>query len=537
MRNRSGSQERGKVSEFSQYTAGVSLRGWRIQWTPALAAAAGGLILALAFPRPDLAPLAWIALIPLIRGVIGTRFRTGFGRGAIFGLCFFGVLLYWTIPALHSHGELPWVASLVVFVLLTGYLSLFPATFGFLLAVLSRKSPEIALLGVPFLWTALEWIRAHLFTGFPWGLLGYTLHEFPALIQDASWSGVYGISFLIAGSNALLAASTARRGKWRWFFPVAALAIPLVIGLVGAWRIPEAAKVTLRIAAVQGNILQDEKWDPQIREKIIDDYLGLTREAIRAGVSMVVWPESSLPVAVAPALSGIRSGDPVRGRLEAAMRGSGTALLVGAVEYGSREGVPVVTNTAQFLPSSGDWAAPYEKVHLVPFVEYIPLKKGLFFLDRLVQGVIADFVPGDGPVLHRAGGIPFATLICYEMVFPHLVRDSNNAGARFLVNITNDGWFGRTSAPYQHFAMSAFRAVENRRWVVRVANTGISGFIDPYGRVQQKTDIMRKELLVGGVVPRDDRTPYSRFGDWFAGLCGMISVGLLIWVTLFRFKR
>lgn len=493
----------------------------------------GALVLLLAYPKPDWTALAWVApalwFVRLLRPPRRRLALSGLG----FGLVFFGGLLYWTVPALRLHGGLSLPASLAAYALLVLYLSLFPALFAVGIGRIAAVHRGLAVGVLPVYWVALEWIRAHLFTGFPWGLLGYTQYRNPAWIQIAACTGVYGVSFLVAGVNALLAGAVVSTGRGRIVWLAAAAAVLIAVPSAGVLVLPPVESGPVRIGVVQGNIRQDRKWEPTDGETILQHYSDLTRQAIEAGARLVVWPEAALPYPLSPA--GAAARDPaamgstsLRRRLELLVRDSPTGLLVGAVEYRSRDGGRAAFNGAQYYSADTGWGKPYDKVQLVPFVEYIPLPRLFFFLKRLAGGTIADFLPGEGVVLHRVGGSDFATAICYEMIFPHRIRDYTRAGARWLVNITNDGWFGESAGPYQHFAMSVFRAVENRRWVIRAANTGISGFIDPYGRIVRTAGLHERQVVVEDVRPRDDATVYHRAGDLFAAACGIMTLGTLL---------
>ena len=508
-----------------------AIPAWPVAATLAILSA---VLLVLSFPKADLSPLAWICMVPWFFAVVQLKPASAFFNGLLFGIVFFGGLLYWTVPAICRYGDLSPFLAVATYLFLILYLAMFPALYALGACRVGIRSLPLFLLFLPVYWVVLEWIRSQIFTGVPWGLLGYSQYRFPLWIQSASIAGVYSVSFLVVFLNSLLAAAVFRKGKDRVFLLLASAGVLLAIPGFGSLAMPDPEIGNLRVATVQGNILQAEKWESGQEEAILDRHLRLTREAIRTGVDLIIWPESSLPFPLTPAPP---SGDESRLRLETIPGLSGTGLLFGAVEYRPGGKYPAAANTAQFLSEQGFWKEPYAKVHLVPFVEYIPMKRFLFFLNRMAKGTIADFTPGKGPVLHSVGSFRFSTAICYEVVFPELIRRYTLSGAEFLVNITNDGWFGRSSGPYQHFAMAVFRAVENRRWLVRAANTGISGFIDPFGRIRRRTRIMETGISVEAISPRSDLTIYHRIGDAFPVGCGIIALGVLLFPGKVRRKN
>jgi apolipoprotein N-acyltransferase len=507
------------------------------------AAAASGLLLAAAYPRPGLSGLGFVALVPLLAGVAGCPPARALLRGFVCGAVFFSALLYWVAGVMTAYGGLPWVAAIPLFLLLVAYLALYPALFAAAVAAAWRRRGALALAASPFLWVALEIVRARLLTGFPWGLLGYSQTANLPLLQTAALGGVYLVSFLVLGVNAALAILALRwrdtaRPPDRPALAAAGILLGLAVAAHGwGWivlgRAPGgAAGEPVPAAAVQANVPQERKWDEASGGVILDDLDRLTRRAAADGARLVVWPESSSPFAIRlPARGGADGREPMvaphdayLGRLRGLAAETGTVLLVGTVDYRVMDGRLRATNSAALVTPGRGLTAVYDKIHLVPFGEYVPMPRILFFVDRLAGGTIADFAPGRGgrPLVTPWGGA--AVFICYEAIFPELVRRLAPEEAVFLINITNDAWFGRSSAPAQHLAMAVVRAVETGRDLLRAANTGISAVVDPRGRVVARAGIGEQAVLHGALTPRRGRTPYARTGDVFAGACAILAL-------------
>ncbi|MGH9749807.1 MAG: apolipoprotein N-acyltransferase, partial [Candidatus Polarisedimenticolia bacterium] len=290
----------------------------------------------------------------------------------------------------------------------------------------------------------------------------------------------------------------------------------------------------LAVAAVQPNVPQDRKWEEGSAARILDDLERLTREAAAGGAVLIAWPESASPYAVSLPLPDPRDGGRAAPhstyveRLEKLVDVTGARLVVGTVDYRMTPRGLRAANSARIVTPGEGLGPAYDKIHLVPFGEYVPLARLLFFVERLAGGAIADFDPGERlePLPTPWGAA--AVFICYEAIFPDLVRRLAGSDATLLVNLTNDAWFGRTSAPYQHLAMAAVRAAELRRPLLRAANTGISALVDPYGRIVARTRLMETAILSGRVTPRSGRTPYARAGDAFAWACAILGALLAL---------
>ena len=392
----------------------------------------------------------------------------------------------------------------------------------------------------PFAWVATELGRTYIFTGFPWVLLGYSQASTLPVAQFASVFGVYGLSGLVASVSAALAFAAVRHllprqrtgsarvsatpGALVTYGPlVLTIALVVGVGLWGAARIGRGDWTsrgdTVMVGLIQGNVDQGDKWDQRRAADIFREYLAMTRRAIGEGAQVVLWPESSTPFY-------FEEDRPGAEQVRAIAREARVPILLGSDQIDRSTPPTRYYNSAFLVRSDGSTGGVYRKIHLVPFGEYVPLKRLLFFAAPLVEAV-SDFSAGDAAVLLPVRGHLVSTAICYEIVYPDLVRRTASAGSELLTTITNDAWFGRTSAPYQHFEQASMRAIENGRYLVRSANTGISGIVDPYGRVLARTDIFQQAVVVGQARFVRERTIYSRIGDVFAYASAILTLVVL----------
>ncbi len=494
----------------------------------------GGL-LALAYPRPDLGLLAFVALVPFFLSLQDIPPSSALLRGYACGAAFFTVLLGWIPRVMVTYGGLPLVLAWLLLLLLVLYLATYFALFALLVSTSWRRLGWLSLAMAPVGWVAFEMARGRLLSGFPWGLLGYSQYRNIPLLQAAAWGGIYAVSFLVAIANAGVALLFARPPAERQRIAGAALILLVALAHVGgAWavRAGERGPVgeEIPVAAIQGNVAQELKWSPGSGTRILSDLIRLTREAGASGARLIVWPESSSPFSFRrPAEAGatgpaVETDEAYVSVVVDLARTLDATLIVGSVDYSAGGGRLRAFNSAFAVDPDGSFRASYDKIHLVPFGEYVPLHRLLFFVDRLAQGTISDFAPGTRAVPLPTVAGPAATFICYEAIFPELVRRLARQGAGLLVNITNDAWFGSTAAPWQHLAMAAVRAAENRRFMVRAANTGISAIIDPYGRIVARTSLMTSAVLRGSLRPRADVTPYAACGDLFSWGCVILTL-------------
>ena len=481
-----------------------------------------GALLASAFPPLDWWPAAFVGLVPLLLATAGQPPARAAWLGFASGIAFALLSIPWVVVTMVRYGQMPWWGAGAVLLALSAYLACYPAAFT--LALSRFPLPPAAFpVGAAALWTALEYLRTYALSGFPWNLLGYSQLPNLPFAQVASVTGVYGVSFLLVLASAALAVpflpGMPRRGAWRVVSAAALLVGAVHAAGIWALRGTDRAAASLQVAVVQGNIEQGLKWTPAALDLTLDTYARLSAQAAQAGAELIVWPETAVPLFL--------RHDPARlAQVRALAESLGRPLLVGAPDW--TVGEPVrLQNSAMLLGPDGRLLAKYDKMHLVPFGEYVPLKSVLFFVDKLATG-IGDFVPGETRTLFRLPGGTFAASICFEVIFPNEVRAAVAGGAEFLVNITNDAWFGRSAAAAQHLRMAAFRALETRRYLARAANTGISAAVDPYGRILASTRLFEEAVLVQGVIPRRDLTPYVRFGDWFAAASSLGAAG---WIT------
>jgi apolipoprotein N-acyltransferase len=485
-----------------------------------------GVLLAAAFPKLGVTLLALVALLPLLIALQaprtprsepvgpGAAFRLGYITGAVFFL----TLLYW-IPFLpRENVTIPFLMIPAVF-LMAAYLALFPAAAAMVAVWLARRGLPLGL-ALPPAWALTEALRGFGTFGFPWGSLGYTFASYPHFIQFAEFTGVWGVTLWVVLVNGLIHLYL----ETPWIRPKVAVFVFLIASVVVPYlhgrtlllhREPRAA---VEVGLVQPNI-GDDKWRLSVRDSVVASVIEITRELGRANAAhppdLYVWPETAVP-------SAIRRNPIHRARVEALVDSLGVPLLAGFPD-GERlpDGSIRYSNSAAlFLPGRGA-VRQYDKRHLVPMSEYFPLP----ILNRHDFGQ-SNFTPGKEPGTFPELEVPFGVLICFESIFPGYARELCRGGARYLVNITNDQWFGDSAAPYQHFEMNVLRCIENRTGMARAANTGISAVIDPYGIPGMRTQTFVRDSLVAPVELRTGLTLYTRWGDWILAVCAA-------WLLLF----
>ncbi len=499
-----------------------------------------GLLLTLSFPKTNLDWLAWIALIPLLTALKDVSAKESFRLGFIAGIAHYLTLAYWLVYTMKVYGQLPLYLCVPLLFLLAAYLGLYVAAFS---ALLNRFCAEPALCFpmIPILWVAGEYLRTFVFSGFPWELLGYSQFEHLYLIQMSDLFGVYGVSFLIALSNSACFLVFLYAGGKKWqgkqiskrvaivCFSVFALLFSMT-WIYGKWRVASvnkaiAASPSMTVAVVQGNIDQMQKWNPAFQVFTVKKYMDLSLSAQKYHPNLVVWPETSAPFY-------FLYNAELTEMLITGVKTANTNFLIGSPAFSQRDNITDYYNRAYLIHPNGAVAGTYDKSHLVPFGEYIPLKKWLPFAGKIVEHV-GDFKPGDAGKTVLLDKYGLGVQICYEIIFPSLARAMVRNDAALLINITNDAWYGKTGAPYQHFSMSVFRAVENKRSLIRSANTGISGFTDPAGRVLATTGLFEDAVLTRSVpLLTQTKTVYTRFGDFLAKGCVIATALLLLFHVL-----
>jgi apolipoprotein N-acyltransferase len=452
----------------------------------------------------------------------GVRF---FFLGGTTGFVGSAITVYWVCGVMAMYGGFqPWL-SVPIGALLWCYLGLFT---GLAMLVTGWAVWRFGVAGIwsaPATWVATEWLRSWLFGGFPWALFGTSQAHVLPVVQLASVTGVYGLSGLLALVSASAAAVTLSRRPRHLGVAAGVLGLLVLIVAGGALRLAgnqlTQSGIPLRVGIVQGSVPEDMKFDPAYRDGIVRRYLALSRQVIGSGAQLVIWPESSTPFffRIESALA-----QPIR-QLAIETRTPfilGTDDLVAATATTPQH----IYNASVALGADGQAHGEYRKMYLAPFGEYVPFKRLLFFVGPLVDAV-SDFTPGTDANVLETGVGAVSTSICYESVYPWLSRAFVQHGSALLGIITNDAWFGTSSAASQHFDQGAIRAVEEGRYVVRAANTGISGVVDPYGRVVMTTPLFTPTAFVADVRLLDGRTVYGRTGDWIAWIALLVTLGLI----------
>lgn len=495
-----------------------------------------GLLVASLFPPFRFEMLAWIALVPLLWVLEGKKPHEAFTLGLVSGLVSFGIIIWWVKISMATYGGLPASLAWLITAVLALYLALYPALFAFCMVRIHAGGSVLTFLLAAPLWVSLELLRAYFMTGFPWALLGYSQYRYLYVIQIADLVGVYGVSFFIVFVNAAI---------WHFFrFPRKApfalvISVSLAVALVWGYgylrlhEVPIETRGEARaVGIVQGNVDQSVKWSPKWRRGILEKMGKLTKELRgrfprdeSTAPPLIVWPE-----AAAPLVYGRHAHE--QKYLRGIAKDSDSHLLFGVLGRREVKQGPKLTNSAYLLSPEGAESGRYDKMHLLPFGEYVPLGKLLFFVKKLVP-VIGAFRPGERPEIFEAAQGKFGVLICFEVIFPRVVRRMKDA--QFLVNITNDAWFGKTAASEQHLSMVAFRAVEFRMPIVRSANTGISALIDPTGAIRVRSPLFEEWVHADAVSLKKARPSlYARVGDMFAYICVFFSAAA---VLLFRSRR
>jgi len=478
-------------------------------------------LLILSFPRFNLEFLAWFAFVPVFFALNNKSLKQAFFLFFITGIIFWSGIIYWL-----AHVTL---AGTIVLIL---YLALYFAAFGLIIRPCTKNSTPYSLIFIPSVWVLLEYLRSHIFTGFPWALLGYSQYLNLPVIQIADITGAWGVSFLVMMVNVAIveiAWSGIKGLRPRLKTVTILLVLFLFLTLsYGYFRLsarpPKQTQHPVRVSVIQGNISQELKWEPAARVYILGRYTQLTEQAAADKPDLIIWPEAS-----APGLLG--EDDVVFQEISGLSKKVKIPLLIGAVATSNDK----YYNSALLVEPSGAIVNRYDKIHLVPFGEYIPLKNMFSFLETIAP--IGDIERGVKFTVFENHGRPgrapekFAVLICFEDLFPELSREFVKRGAGFLVNVTNDAWYKKTNAAHQHFQACVFRAVENRVFLARSANTGVSGLINPYGRIiSLVSDESGENIFISGyntqeITPAGEAiTFYTRYGDIFPLGCFLFAL-------------
>lgn len=473
-----------------------------------LLAISSGALLSLSFPGFNLGFFAYLAFIPLFFSLKNCTKKRAFALSYLCGFVFFGITIFWL-----RHVSFPG------YILLILTLSIFFGLFGFFIR-LTAYNRQFNIFLLPVFWVVLEYVRSNFFTGFGWALLGHSQYLTLPAIQIADITGVYGVSFMIIIVNLALYNLLFKRDKTALFSVVAAIFVTGAIFGYGFLKLNDnkTPDKHLTVSLIQGNIPQDAKWDPSHKDIILDTYSHLTREAGKKGGDLIIWPETALP--------GFIEEKELSNVVEELAKEVDLPLLIGAPTYNRL--TRVIYNSAFLISREGMLLERHDKLHLVPFGEYIPFAEYFDFLREYIDKPIGNFAKGDKyTVFQLENGAKFGVLICFEDIFSELAREFALKDADFIINITNDAWFMKTAAPYQHAQSSVFRAVENKIAVVRAANTGLSCFIDKYGKITDSVNINNEEIFVAGhktkkIEISKNRSFYSRFGDIFVFVLTML---------------
>jgi apolipoprotein N-acyltransferase len=486
-----------------------------------LLAIGSGAALGLAFPNYNFYLLAWVAMGLLVLASAGAPLKEAPLYGFLHGQVFYPVCLPWVDTVMRQYGNIdPWIAA--AFVGFIGFVGgLICTMFSTGVALASRRSKLLACAIAPFLWTALEYFRTNIpIIGSSWDLSGYPAAHSLALLQITSVTGIYGLCFLIAAYGSLVAYAVLERSRRGWMIAAGVTLLLVVVAAGGTYLIP-AATPHYVAHLVQTNFPQSESYPADwltVHARELDQLEKISVDAAKREPGIIIWPEVPAPFSLQEPQFAERAA-----RIA---READNYFLVGVVDWKNVGGKWLASNSAVLLNPAGQRIYSYDKIHLLPFGEYVPLRGWLTFAKRLTAD-ISDFTPGS---TYSVGQIPqgkFGAFICYEAIFPSEVRRFTASGAQLLITISNDGWFGRSSAPEQHMFMARVRAVENRRWLLRDTNNGYTESIDPYGRTAAQLAIDMRGQLTAPYDFRSDLTPYARFGDWFSWLCIVVTVALL----------
>ncbi len=497
----------------------------------AVSGAAFAALYAFGMPGYGIPGFPFVALVPLILLSLSSESaRSAAFRGFLAGTAANLLLFYWIAYTVAVPGKLGWIAGGLASLLVSAYLAVYISAACWIAFRLTVRFGDEGLWALPVAWVGLEYARSVLLTGFPWLLLGYGLSDSAVLRQAADLAGVPGLGFLLALASVALhrvGSLLVRRSYRACAAPAAVLlAVPTFLFAYGSWQDAAAdaapAGRGIRVAVAQGGIDQSVKWDPAFQAETIAIYRSLTRDAAALRPEVIVWPETAAPFFYGWEADLSREVDLIAAE-------AGVPLIFGAPWFDPSDAGKSF-NSVFLVDGQGVLRGRYDKRHLVPFGEYIPLKTALFFIRKMTAGE-EDFSAGTGPAIFRVGGGEAAASVCYEALFPGIIRDGVRAGAGWLVNVTNDAWFGDTVAPRQHLAMARMRSVEVRRPMVRAANAGISAVIDAKGATTAELGLFRRGVVAATVRPGSGETLYAKSGDIFGISCAILA-SLITFVPL-----
>jgi apolipoprotein N-acyltransferase len=473
------------------------------------------------FPSISWTVLSWIALVPLYVCLLqnGVRPMGAMLRAYLCGVVWYIGTCFWVFHTVHIYGRLPVWTAVAVVIAAGLFLALYHAAFGLLLAVVGQRHGEaVALMAAPFLWVAVEFARYHI-SGAPWDLLGTTQVGNVPVATSAMWTGVYGVSFIVAAVNAMIASGFLVQGRT---LGMAGLLLGTVLYSARFYASPPVTPTHVATLVQQDLPIATEAWTVEHFDRTLAELTDLSRANTPAEgpePRLIVWPESPAPFYV--------NDVKFRSWLAALATDRKAYVIAGSIGSGGPADAHIYFNSALLVAPTGAAVDRYDKVRLVPFGEYVPYQRYLGFMESLVREV-SRFTPGSEPKVMAVGDQRVGTFICYEAAFPDEVRRFAAHGAQVFVNISNDDWFGDYGAPGQHLNMARMRAIENHRWILRATNSGITAAIDPYGRVVAAAPTHRRITLQAPYSFVATTTFYTRHGDWCPWLCAIISLGALL---------
>ncbi|MBI2347000.1 MAG: apolipoprotein N-acyltransferase [Deltaproteobacteria bacterium] len=518
-----------------------------------------GLLLAMAFPLrigefelPNLGWLAWIALVPLFVSLRMASPWEAFRRTFVAAVIYYGGSLYWVYTAMYTYGHLSPAVSGAVLLLMVVILATYIGMAPLFTRLIARRLEHEPLWLLPSAWVAIELARNYgPCGGFPWINLAQSQYAYTPLIQVVDLTGISGLAFAIVWTNRWLAHVVARcwgggqehralgEGGWRWAEAATWLTFALLAGMAGygAVRFAQVRGDLFRwpsygVALLQGNIPQEEKWRPGLEEEQLSQFRALLSQVDTAPIDLVVWPEASYPWAVGDEQRALDVGHFLPAGGPQTDRSLPWPMLIGALRADGNGATRRLANSVFGVGRDGTIVGRYDKTHLVPFGEYVPYRQ-IFSFARKLAAPIGNLHPGEEIAPITIEDVAIGPLICYEDIFPEIARAHALRGAHFFANLTNDAWYGWSGAARQHMALSVFRAVENRRYLVRATNTGMSAIVDPLGRVLMAGGLFEPAVLAGQIRLGFRDTIYTRFGDWFAYAC----IGTVLIAAGFSLRR
>ncbi len=495
-----------------------------------------GIITALLFPVFNLEFLAWIALIPLLYAVHKSKdFKESFLYGFIAGIVSYLIILYWIVYTVSKFGGLPYYIAVFALILLGSYLALYIALFAGFSKIILNRYKKLSFILIPSSWVFFEFLKSKLLTGFPWENLGCSQYLNIPFIQISNIIGVFGLSFIIVlinyaifGFIFLKSGLSKKQALFELFFVVSVFIFVILYGYYNIYSVDKLVKhkKPLKVAMIQGNIGMFQKWKIT-RKRTTHIYLKLTKQSLKYEPRLVIWPETALPYVISayPSYWNKVIGFAEKHKIDIVFGAIGVNFVKGGLSYYNRD--YIFTGKGKF--------GYYDKHHLVPFGEYIPLKKQLPFLAHILRGAgIGNFTAGKKFRILKNGQLKIGSMICYEAYFDGLVRHFPENGANLFVSITDDAWYGKTSAPYQDMSMTVFPAVENERFIARAGNSGISGIISPVGKILGETRIFKRTYMTGYVKLINRKTFFALYGNIFAYISDIFFIISMLYILILK---